>query len=561
MTVLNDVDDFVMIEKDSRFVKNLKTFSKLAGLLTIVVGLTVIVGWAFNISILKSILPSELSMRPNAALSFMLSSIVFVILLHSNTGILGKRIGQLIALAVFILALLTLIEYIFNRNLGIDQLLFRENNGAFLSITNGKMSANTAFGFLFVSLSLLFFDTKIGKYILPSQVLSLLVVMLALMGITSRFYSRWSLLQLFQSTAMSFPTAFLFFVMSLGILISHPYEGFMKNATTENSSGIMLRYLFPAAILLPVIIELLATIGVEIGLYNIQLEPIARTLGMLFSVTVLLWLAVSKYEQFEMKQRKAEEEVKILNEELEKRVIERTKELQTANKELESFSYSVSHDLRAPIRAIDGFTRKLADEYDKVLDDEGKRLLNIVLNNTKNMGQLIDDLLSFSRFSRKKVEQRDINMKGLVGEVSKELIEFNLDRKLEISIIEPLLEIKGDRALLKQVIVNLLSNSIKFTKSREKAIIEIGSYKNDDQNIYFVRDNGVGFNMKYVHKAFEVFQRLHSSSEFEGTGVGLAIAHKIIQRHGGKIWAESEIGKGATFYFSLPINKENKEEI
>lgn len=544
MTVLNDVGNIVMIEKDTRFVKSLKTFSKISGLFTIIVGLVVIAGWSFNISTLKSVLPTEISMKANAALSFILSGISFVILLFNNLGKLTRRIGQIIALAVFTLAMLTLTEYIFNQNLGIDQILFEDGKEVFLNISVGRMSANTAFGFLFISMSLLFFNTKIGKYFLPSQVLSLLVVMLALMGLTSHFYSRWSLLQLFQSTAMSFPTAFLFFIISLGILLSHPYEGLMKNATKENSSGIMLRYLFPAAILLPVIIELLATIGAEIGLYEINLTPVARTLGMFFSVVVLLWFAISKYEQFETKQRKAEEEVRILNEELEKRVTERTKEL-------ESFSYSVSHDLRAPIRAIDGFSRKLTEQYESVLDDEGKRLLNIVLKNTKNMGQLIDDLLTFSRLSRKKFELQEINMAELVNEVLKELNEFNEDRKLDISVRE-LPNVKGDRTLMRQVIVNLLSNSIKFTKSRDTAVIEVGGFAEDNLNSYYVKDNGVGFDMKYVDKAFEVFQRLHSSKEFEGTGVGLAIVHKIIQRHGGEIWAGGEVDKGATFYFSLP---------
>jgi len=551
MMALDNIENYMIIEKDTQFVKSLKTFSKLSGLFTIVLGLIVIAGWVFNVATLKSIFPSEISMKANAALCFILSGIVFVFLLPSETRVFRRRIGQIIALAVFTIGLLTLAEYIFNQNFGIDEMLFIESKDAFLNVSPGRMSANTAFGFIFIGLSLLFFDKKIGKYFLPSQVLSLLVVMLALMGLTSHFYSSWSLLQLFQSTAMSFPTAFLFFIISLGILLSHPYEGFMKNATKENSSGIMLRYLFPAAILLPVSIELLATVGAEIGLYGINLTPIARTLGMFFSVVVLLWFAVSKYEQFELKQKQAEEKIRELNEELEKRVIERTVELQNANKELESFSYSVSHDLRAPIRAINGFSSKLAEEYENVLDDEGKRLLNIVLKNTKNMGELIDDLLTFSRLSRKKVEFKEINMVELVNEVLKELTEFNEERKLDITV-QDLPNVKGDRTLLRQVIVNLLSNSIKFTKSRDTTVIEVGGFAKDNLNSYYVKDNGVGFNMKYIQKAFEVFQRLHSSREFEGTGVGLAIVHKIIQRHGGQVWAGSEVNKGATFYFSLP---------
>lgn len=241
--------------------------------------------------------------------------------------------------------------------------------------------------------------------------------------------------------------------------------------------------------------------------------------------------------------------------ELEEEVKNRTIQLEDANKELEAFSYSVSHDLRAPIRAIDGFTRKLSDNYTLVLDDEGKRLLDIVLKSTKNMGHLIDDLLAFSRFSRIKLESSSFNMEVLVKEVAKELNESNKDRNLKITI-KQLPQQYGDRALIRQLIINLLSNSIKFTKSRELAIIEIGNITKDEKNIYYIKDNGVGFNMKYVHKIFDVFQRLHSEEEFEGTGVGLAIVQRIIHRHGGKIWVEAEINKGATFYYTIPNNKE-----
>ncbi len=230
-----------------------------------------------------------------------------------------------------------------------------------------------------------------------------------------------------------------------------------------------------------------------------------------------------------------------------------------SNKELESFSYSVSHDLRAPIRAIDGFTRKLFEGYNSILDDEGKRLLDVVLKNTKNMGMLIDDLLNLSRLGRKKMEPSEINMEELVNEVIIELNDFEEDKKPEITV-QHLPAVNGDRALIRHVIFNLLLNSIKFTAHREKPIIEIGYLTKDHQNIYYIKDNGVGFNMKYAHKLFEVFQRLHSLKDFEGTGVGLAIVQRIIHRHGGTVWAEAEVGKGATFYFSLHNNGEIYED-
>ena len=236
--------------------------------------------------------------------------------------------------------------------------------------------------------------------------------------------------------------------------------------------------------------------------------------------------------------------------ELEQHVRDRTAQLEAANKELEAFSYSVSHDLRAPLRAIDGFSRMILEDYIDKLDDEGKRFLNIIQGNTKKMGQLIDDLLVFSRLGRQEIRASGIDMGKLAKAVSEELKLAVPERKLKFTI-NTLIPAQGDQAMIRQVFVNLLSNAVKFTRSTKTSIIEVGGWTEENENIYYVKDNGVGFDMQYVSKLFGVFQRLHSSSEFEGTGVGLAIVQRIIHRHGGRVWAEGEVEKGATFYFTL----------
>ena len=265
--------------------------------------------------------------------------------------------------------------------------------------------------------------------------------------------------------------------------------------------------------------------------------------------------------QLETANRKLESEI-TQRQEAEENLRQINIKLEAMNKELEAFSYSVSHDLRGPLRAIDGFSRILLQDYMNTLDDEGKRLLNIVSNNTKKMGQLIDDILSFSRVGREEIGLSEINMGKLVKDVLGELNQDAVGRKIKIEV-RPLPDAHADISMIRQVLFNLLSNAIKFTKPRESAFIEVGcnpgvppsdkgGRSGSAENVYYVKDNGVGFDMKYVSKLFGVFQRLHGADEFEGTGIGLAIVKRVIERHGGRVWAEGKINEGATFSFTLP---------
>lgn len=229
--------------------------------------------------------------------------------------------------------------------------------------------------------------------------------------------------------------------------------------------------------------------------------------------------------------------------------------LQQANADLEGFSYSVSHDLRTPLRAIDGFSRMLIEDYTDVLDDEGRRLLNVVRNNTERMATLIDDILHFSRAGRIDMSRSAINVNDLVQRVIEDLHPLIGERELEFDIQASLPQVHADRGLLHQVFENLISNAIKFTAPSAHAKVTVQAQVADAQVVFVVRDNGVGFDMKYVGKLFGVFQRLHGIEEFEGTGIGLAIAKRIVNRHGGRIWAESKLGLGANFYFTLPYKE------
>ncbi len=248
--------------------------------------------------------------------------------------------------------------------------------------------------------------------------------------------------------------------------------------------------------------------------------------------------------------RRAQAEILKLNAELEQRVAKRTAELEAANKELEAFSYSVSHDLRAPLRAVSGFASIVLEDFSSQLPAAGRHYLERVRNGGLRMGELIDDLLAFSRLSRQPLDRRRVDVAQLVQEVLTELNPRENNRPIETRVGH-LPPCHGDPALLKQVWINLLSNAIKYTRGRQPASVQVGSEQRNGGTVYFVRDNGVGFDMQYANKLFGVFQRLHRPDEFEGTGVGLAIVQRIVHRHGGRVWAEAAPDRGATFYFTI----------
>lgn len=259
------------------------------------------------------------------------------------------------------------------------------------------------------------------------------------------------------------------------------------------------------------------------------------------------------------KRRQAEEELRKHREHLEELVKERTTELQRVNeqlrasyKDMESFSYSASHDLRSPLISIEGFSKILFEDYGACLDDEGKHMLKSVRDNARKMGRLIEDILSFSRVSTAGVKKSGIDMEAMAKRVFDELRPVIGKRKLRF-VVGALPPACGDLSMIRQVVVNFLSNAVKYTVHREEAVIEMGGSTEEGENIYYVRDNGIGYDMNFADRLFGLFQRLHGSKEYIGTGVGLAIVKRIVEKHGGRVWAEGKVDGGATFYFTLPV--------
>ena len=297
--------------------------------------------------------------------------------------------------------------------------------------------------------------------------------------------------------------------------------------------------------------------GEKVASFETQrLTKDGRLLDVWLTVTKLVDAAgkvigIASTERDITKLKQVQEDLRKLNAELEQRVRDRTAELETANKELETFSYSVSHDLRAPLRSIDGFSRILLEKYSAKLDDEGKEHLGRVRAAAQHMGQLIDDLLKLSRASRVELRREAVDLTALAGEIVLELRRAEPARPVRW-VITTGLAATGDRQLLRVVLDNLLNNALKFTSRQAEARIEFGAINGDQGCAFFVRDNGAGFDMAYAGKLFGAFQRLHSPADFPGTGIGLATVQRIIRRHRGRVWAEGEVNHGATFYFTLP---------
>ncbi|WP_147652887.1 sensor histidine kinase [Vulcaniibacterium gelatinicum] len=520
----------------------------MASLATAGVALAVLAGWALDLEPLKRIRPTWVAMNPVTALTFLAAAAALWLQRRpANLAPAGSRPAALAPLLAGLVAgvgAAKLGEHAGWLPPGLDQWLFASRLGDEPGLPRNEMAPNTAFAFLLTGLALLLLDRGARERTRPAEWLAAALALAALVALLGYAYQVPRMYGIGRFIPMAAHTALLFLLLALGLLCARPLLGTAALFLLEHPRCRIARRLLVGSVLLVAAAGWLRLHGERAGFYGMETGVTLYTASVI-ALFVLLMAGGARALS------RADQAVRALNAELQAS----TEQLRQANRELEAFSYTISHDLRAPLRHIHGYARMLQEDAADRLDGDCRRWLDEIGEAARRMGALIDDLLAFSRLGRKPLERTRVDMAALAAQVAAELDDGGRVR------IAPLPEAHADPALLRQVWVNLLSNALKYSAPRgAEARVEVEGERMDGRVRYRVRDNGVGFDMKYADKLFGVFQRLHTADEFEGTGVGLAIVQRIVARHGGTVSARAEPGRGAEFTFELPLPPDTAPE-
>jgi signal transduction histidine kinase len=522
----------------------LTTLSQAIGATAFLAGILVLGGWVFHLPGLNHVHPTLGQMNSHTAVCFTLAGLGLWLSREEPVRSWRRRAARVSAGLVILISVVTLGDW-YGWGPGLDRIV----HGAIGQVLPGRMPVATALAFLAFGLALLLLDTEVWRC-RPTEFLSFAAALISLLALIAYSFSFVSFFRIASRRALAFHTVLLLLVFSFGILAARPRRGLMLLATSNSVGGAIVRRMLPAAVGIPVLAGWLIMEGQRGGLYPPVLNLSYYALSIVVVFSTLTWFTAVSLDRADVQRKKAEDQVRRLNAELEQRIFDRTAQLETANRELEAFSYSVSHDLRAPLRAIDGFSRILVEDHGKALGPGGEDCLERVCAASRRMGQLIDDLLGLARVTRKPISRRNSDLSAMANQIIEELCRAEPERRVRVAV-EPELRANVDPNLIRIVLENLLRNAWKFTRTTPAPRVEVGAIRHEGRAAFFVRDNGAGFDMAYADKLFNAFQRLHREAEFEGTGIGLATVQRIIHRHGGQVWAEGAIGHGATFYFAV----------
>jgi signal transduction histidine kinase len=527
---------------DERLVARLHRYSLLACAVVTLIAVLVLAGWLLGVEALRTVYPGLVAMNPVTAVCFLLLAVGL------QRAITVARGGLLPAMATAVVAIagLRLLGYALAVDLPVDRLLFPAALEAY--DPPNRMAPNTALGFLLAGGALALSVWRPGRQERTGMAMHGLGIAAALLGlltIVGYAFGEGSLAALREHIPMALHTGLGFALLGPAFLAVDPRSGLARLVVADSPGGRVYRRLVPAAVLLPILLSWVGVSGAEAGIFGagvaISLMVIVGTLGLASLITwncMLLDLA-------DERRRFAEERVVRLNQ----RLRLQTAELAAANQELAAFSYSVSHDLRAPLRSVTSFAQILVDDHGDILPDEGRDYLGRIVRAGSRMATLIDDLLALARSTRGELQREQVSVSDVASSVLDELRQAAPERNVRAEIAADLVT-DADRRLVWALLRNLLGNAWKYAEPRSPARIQVGAV-DGEEGVFFVRDNGVGFDMADADHLFEPFHRLHSDPRFEGTGIGLATVQRIVARHGGRVWAEAEPEHGASFYFTL----------
>ena len=503
-------------------------------------GCLVLITWIWGLPGLAAIHPILAGMGAHAAIGFVLGG-TSLLLLRVPVSPARRIAASLCAGLLLFLAAATLGRWI---------------DLSFGGLLRGRMPTATAQVFLAFGLALLTIDIAVKRW-RPAEFFSFAAASIALFAIIAYTFGSLSLFGSIVGRPLAFHTLILMTAFAFALLAARPQTGLMSLATSASAAGLFVRRMQPAVVGIPVLAGWAVIEVQQAGFFPpaLALSYFAITLIVVFAT--MTWQIAGSLHRIDLQRREAQNEVQQLNAELEQRVADRTAQLERVNSELEAFSYSVSHDLRAPLRHIDGFAQMVAARQSDKLDETGRRHLAVICEGAQNMGRMIDDLLSLARLERQQVVRAQTDLNAIVQKVIEEVQRDIGSRTIEWAC-ELLPVVQCDPGLMKLVFANLLSNAVKYGARRDVTRISISVQDQQNEAVFAVSDNGAGFDQRYHDKLFGVFQRLHRADEFEGTGIGLATVRRIIHKHGGRIWATGVVDGGATFYFTLGSSPANQ---
>ena len=522
------------------FRANLKTTSEILSIVIVIIGIIVLIGWAFNIPLLKSPGPDFPTIKSNVALCLILIGSSLWLQQAKRINVRNRRAAQILAIIVLIIGLLTLIEHLFNLNFGLDQILFIEPYGALNTFSPNRIGFIAAIELIITGIALSTLDKKVRMHS-PAQYLVILGGTLSLMVILGYLYNASEFYKIYNYNATSIYEGISFILIFFAVLAARPETGFMKVLTSgEYGSVFGLRILLALAFI-PIFLGWLRIVGQNLGYYSAAFGTALYTISVLLILSIFVWNSI-------LSLNKTDKERKEANNELKKNL----EELERSNKELKSFAHITSHDLQEPLRTITSYSQLIERRYKRQLDPDADEFLKYMVSDAKRMKSMIQGLLDYSHVEAKGNEFKEVNTEKALDTALSNL-QHSIEQCHAEVTHDPLPPVFADENQIVNVFQNLIDNALKFRKKDETPKIHISAKKDDNNQIFSIKDNSIGIEDQYFDKIFEVFKRLHAIGEYEGAGIGLSIVKRIIDRHGGHIWVESSPGRGSTFYFTIPL--------